>query len=73
MRVKERYELAAEMSERYRVATKAQRGALLNAFCLTTGYERKHAIKVLGGRRRKSPVSLVRAAAAAMGWSSSER
>jgi hypothetical protein len=48
------------MSERYRVATKAERGALLNAFCLARGYERKHAIKVLGGRRRKSPVSLVR-------------
>jgi hypothetical protein len=46
MRVKERYELAAEMSERYRVATKAERGALLNAFCLARGYERKHAIKV---------------------------
>jgi len=61
MRVKERYELAAELRERYAAATKSERGALLDAFCLATGYERKYATKVLRGRRRrKSPVSVVR-------------
>ncbi len=53
MRIRERYELAAELKDRYRQATKRERGELLDAFCLASGYERKHAIKVLGGRRRK--------------------
>ena len=60
MRIRDRYELAGELQARYRDANKRERGELLNAFCLATGYERKHAIKVLGGRRRKSPISIVR-------------
>lgn len=61
MRIRERYELAAEMHDRYREATRRERGELLDAFCLATGYERKHAIHMLGGRRRrKSAVSVVR-------------
>jgi hypothetical protein len=60
MRIRERYELASELKERYRQASKRERSELLDAFCLASGYERKHAIKVLGGRRRKSAVSIVR-------------
>ena len=60
MRIRERYELALEMKERYGKATKRERSQLLDAFCLATGYERKHAVRVLGGRKRKSAVSVVR-------------
>jgi len=60
MRIRERYELATELKDRYRQATKRERGEILDAFCLDSGYGRKHAIKVLGGRRRKSAVSIVR-------------
>lgn len=56
MRVGERYELAKELRERYAAANRAERSEILNGFCLATGYDRKHAIKVLRGRRRK-PVS----------------
>ena len=43
MRIRERYKLAAELKDRYRRATKRERGELLDAFCLASGYERKHA------------------------------
>jgi transposase InsO family protein len=52
MRVAERYELAAELRERYRAASRAQKRELLDAFCLATGYNRKYAIEVLKGRAR---------------------
>ena len=55
MRIRDRYELAAELKDRCRQATKRERGELLDAFCLASGYERKHAIKgaqgVAGGSR----------------------
>jgi hypothetical protein len=42
------------MRERYARRTgKPARSLLLNEFCETTQFERKHAIKVLGGQRRK--------------------
>lgn len=53
MRIEERYKLAADLAERYWAAGRRERGALLDAFCLTTGYSRKYAISVLGGRQRK--------------------
>ena len=53
MRIKERYQLAAELSERYWAAGRRERGAMLDAFCLTTGYSRKYAISMLRGRQRK--------------------
>jgi hypothetical protein len=43
MRIKERYQLAAELGERYWAAGRRERSAMLNAFCLTTGYSRKYA------------------------------
>ena len=53
MRVKERYELAGELRNRYAAAGRRQRSELLNGFCLATGYGRKYAIRVLRGRERK--------------------
>lgn len=53
MRVGERYELAKELRERYARADRAGRSQILDAFCLASGYGRKHAIKVLRGRVRK--------------------
>lgn len=53
MRVAERYELAAELRGRYWAASRRQRGELLTAFALATGYNRKYAIAVLRGRLRK--------------------
>ena len=42
------------MREHYsRMTGKPARSLLLNEFCETTNFERKHAIKVLGGQRRK--------------------
>jgi hypothetical protein len=56
MRVADRYDLAKEIGGRYREAGKKERGQLLDAFCLATGYHRKHASAVLRGRqRRRSP------------------
>jgi transposase InsO family protein len=53
MRIEERYKLAADLAERYWAAGRRERGALLDAFCLITGYSRKYAISVLRGRQRK--------------------
>ncbi len=58
MRIQDRYELAAELRERYWAAGRAERGRLLDALCLATGYNRKYAIAVLHGRERR--VRLVR-------------
>ncbi len=53
MRVKERYELAGELRNRYAGAGRSARSEILNGFCLATGYGRKYAIRVLRGRERK--------------------
>jgi transposase InsO family protein len=53
MRIKERYQLATELKERYWAAGRRERGSMLDAFCLTTGYTRKYAISMLRGRQRK--------------------
>jgi hypothetical protein len=41
-----------KLRERYRKATKKQRGRMLDEFVETTGYHRKHAIALLRGKRR---------------------
>ncbi len=53
MRVRERYELAGELRDRYAAAGRSERSEILNGFCLATRYERKHAIKMLRGREQK--------------------
>ena len=54
-RIRERYELAEELAPRYRRARRRERREILDGFCLATGYERKHAWRVLRGRKRVSP------------------
>lgn len=44
-------EYAAALRERYRKATKKERGRLLDEFCATTGRHRKSAIRLLNGGR----------------------
>jgi transposase InsO family protein len=44
------WEYAAAVRPRYLGASKAERGRLLSAFCQTTGYHRKAAIRLLGQR-----------------------
>jgi hypothetical protein len=52
MRIGDRYELAAELGTRYWRGSRQERGTILDAFCLATGYHRKYAIAMLRGRRR---------------------
>ena len=52
MRIGDRYELAAELAGRYWKGSRQERGAILDAYWLATGYHRKDAIAVLRGRRR---------------------
>jgi hypothetical protein len=52
MRIGDRYELAMELMGRYARAGRAERGVILDGFCLATGYHRKYAIAMLRGRRR---------------------
>lgn len=54
MRIADRYEFAREQQERYWAAGKSERTRILDAFCLATGYHRKHAIAMLRGRKRVS-------------------
>src|SRR5712691_833454 len=61
MRIGERYQLATELRDRYWAAGRGERGQLLDAFCLATGYNRKYAISMLrGGRRRPRVLRRVR-------------
>ena len=53
-----RWEYFGAIYARYRQAEGRRRGAILDEFCLTTGYNRKYAIRLLNGprpsqRRRK--------------------
>ena len=49
------------MRERYaRMTGKRARSKLLDDFCATSGFERKYALKVLRGQRRKEPPSFSR-------------
>jgi hypothetical protein len=43
MRVVDRYELARDLRKRYAAASGAERRAILDAFCVATGYNRKYA------------------------------
>lgn len=62
MRIGERYDLAAELRDRYAASGRKERGRLLDGYCLATGYNRKYAISMLRDRRRaSSPVRRPRA------------
>jgi hypothetical protein len=56
MRIADRYELALDMRTEYEKAGKVERGKLLDAFCRTTGYNRKYACWVLSGRQARQAV-----------------
>lgn len=47
-------EYAAAVRERYRGATKAEKGAMLDEFCRTTGYHRKAAVRLLRESRPRA-------------------
>ena len=46
------------MYERYHQAERKARGALLDELCLTTGYNRKYAIRLLNGPRPEKQMDL---------------
>ena len=41
-----------QLSTRYRQATKKEKGLMLDEFCSTSGYSRKHAIKMINGIKK---------------------
>ncbi len=53
MRIRERYELAGELRDRYAAAGRVEGSEILDGFCLATRYDRKDAIKMLRERERK--------------------
>jgi len=53
MRIEDRYQLVEELSERYAAGKRLERSAILNAFCLATGYHRKYALALLRGQQRR--------------------
>lgn len=52
--MKERRAVTAKMQERYRQATKKQKGQLLDELVALTGYNRWYAVELLSGRRQRS-------------------
>ncbi len=60
MRIGERYQLASELGSSYQTAERKERSRILDAYCLTTGYSRKHGLRVLGGRQRRRQLRLRR-------------
>jgi hypothetical protein len=55
MRIAARYELAEEWRDRYLRAGRKEKGEILDAFCLATGYHRKYALTVLRGGPWRKP------------------
>ncbi|MGH7723354.1 MAG: hypothetical protein ACRENL_11095 [Candidatus Dormibacteria bacterium] len=56
MRVADRHELARDLRPRYAAARRAERGAILDGFCLASGYNRKYAVGVLRGSQARVAV-----------------
>src|SRR5712691_13251357 len=54
MRIRERYELAVELGWSYQNAGRKERGRILDAYCLATGYSRKHGLRVLRGTQQRA-------------------
>ncbi len=53
MRIRERYELALELGWSYQNAGRKDRSRILDAYCLATGYSRKHGLRVLRGSQQR--------------------
>jgi hypothetical protein len=60
MRIRERYELAADLGWSYQQAGRKERSRILDAFCLATGYSRKHGLRVLRAPWRRGKIRLRR-------------
>ena len=56
MRDVDRYELARDLRKRYAAASRAERQAILDAFCMATGYHRTYASAVLRGAQERVAV-----------------
>src|SRR6266480_4523597 len=50
-----RREVMSAVMERYRSATRAEKGRILDALCATTGWHRKHAVRALRRRATVGP------------------
>ncbi len=50
-----RREIKAAVSERYRVAGRAEKGRMLDELCKVTGWHRKHAVRALADRPAAGP------------------
>jgi hypothetical protein len=53
MRIRERYDLAVELGWSYQNARRKERSRILDAYCLATGYSRKHGLRVLRGTQQR--------------------
>ena len=51
LKMKTRKEITKEAAKRYRKASKADKGRILDEFCATTGYNRSYAARMLGKRQ----------------------
>src|ERR1700722_16066461 len=51
-----RREVVSAVAERYRLAKRTEKGRILDELCATTGWHRKHAVRVL--RRHDTPNGL---------------
>jgi hypothetical protein len=60
MRIRERYELAGDLGWSYQEAGRKERSRILDAFCLATGYSRKHGLGVLRAPWRRGKIRLRR-------------
>jgi hypothetical protein len=50
-----RLEVLAAVADRYRAATRREKGRMLDELCATTGWHRKHAVRALSASRSRGP------------------
>ena len=77
-----RREITAAVAGRYQLATRVERGRILDELCKVTGWHRKHAVRALGGpptimrdglfRRQPTYGALIKDAVVAL-WEASDR
>lgn len=57
MSIQSRREMLARIQTKYQSSDWEEKNKLLDGFIATTGYDRKHAIKLLNGKVKRSPIS----------------